>query len=149
MLPLQAPEIYPKTQQAKSNRVPKFKQRPFVTKCQQPKLSRPSFPLLRCSCCSRSSSPLLPLFPLFPLLPAIAPPKRTKIPILCSKCPKMRIPKAKKAQKPRFCARNARKRRFRRAKKHKNLDFVLGRKGISTGKRGNWHREAQPQRRLS
>ena len=29
------------------------------------------------------------------------------------------------AQKPRFCAREARKRGFRRAKKHKNLDFVL------------------------
>ena len=128
MLPLQAPEIYPKTQQAKSNRVPKFKQRPFVTKCQQPKLSRPSFLLLLLLWLL----PLLPLLsllsllPLLPLLPAIAPPKRTKIPILCSKCPKMRIPKAKKAQKPRFCARNARKRRFRRAKKHKNLDFVLG-----------------------
>ena len=32
--------------------------------------------------------------------------KSTKPSILCSKCPKMRIPKAKKAQKPRFCARN-------------------------------------------
>ena len=31
--------------------------------------------------------------------------KRTKMPILCSKYPKMRVPKAKKAQKPRFCAR--------------------------------------------
>ena len=28
-------------------------------------------------------------------------------------------------QKPRFCARNARKRGFRRPKTHKNLDFVL------------------------
>ena len=30
-----------------------------------------------------------------------------------------------RAQKPRFCAQNARKRGFRRAKAHKNLDFVL------------------------
>ena len=35
--------------------------------------------------------------------------KRTKTPILCSKCPKMGVLKAKKAQKPRFCAREARK----------------------------------------
>ena len=50
---------------------------------------------------------------------------RTKTPILCSKSPKTGVSKAKSAQKPRFCARNARKRGFRRAKKHKNLDFVL------------------------
>ena len=31
--------------------------------------------------------------------------KRTKTPILCSKCPKTGVSKAKKAQKPRFCAR--------------------------------------------
>ena len=31
--------------------------------------------------------------------------KRTKTPILCSKCPKTRVSKPKKAQKPRFCAR--------------------------------------------
>ena len=31
--------------------------------------------------------------------------KRTKTSILCSKCPKMGVLKAKKAQKPRFCAR--------------------------------------------
>ena len=31
--------------------------------------------------------------------------KSTKTPILCSKCPKMRVPKAKSAQKCRFCAR--------------------------------------------
>ena len=31
--------------------------------------------------------------------------KRTKTSILCSKCPKTRVPEAKKAQKPRFCAR--------------------------------------------
>ena len=37
----------------------------------------------------------------------------------------MWVPKGKSAQKPRFCARNARKRGFRRAKAHKNLDFVL------------------------
>ena len=37
----------------------------------------------------------------------------------------MRIPKGKSAQKPRFCARNARKWGSRRAKAHKNLDFVL------------------------
>ncbi|MDD7071397.1 MAG: hypothetical protein SPH62_05250, partial [Candidatus Egerieousia sp.] len=29
------------------------------------------------------------------------------------------------AQKPRFCARNSRKRGFRKAKAHKNPDFVL------------------------
>ena len=33
------------------------------------------------------------------------PKKRTKMPILCSKSPKTRVPKAKKAQKCRFCAR--------------------------------------------
>ena len=53
------------------------------------------------------------------------PQKRTKTPILCSKCPKTRAPKAKKAQKPRFCARKARKWGFWRVKAHKNLDFVL------------------------
>ena len=37
------------------------------------------------------------------------PQKRTKTPILCSKCPKMRVPDPKSAQKLRFCARNARK----------------------------------------
>ena len=51
--------------------------------------------------------------------------KRTKTPILCSKRPKTGVPKANSAQKPRFCARNARKRGFRKAKAHKNLDFVL------------------------
>ena len=51
--------------------------------------------------------------------------KRTKTPISCSKSPKMGVPEAKSAQKPRFRARNARKQGFRRAKKHKNLDFVL------------------------
>ena len=49
----------------------------------------------------------------------------TKTPILCSKRPKTGVPKPKKAQKPRFCAQNARKWGFRRAKAHKNLDFVL------------------------
>ena len=49
----------------------------------------------------------------------------TKSPIMCSKCPKTRVPKAKKAQKTRFCARNAQKQGFRRLKKHKNPDFVL------------------------
>ena len=49
----------------------------------------------------------------------------TKMPILCSKRPKMGVPKAKKAQKPRFCARNARKWGFQTRKAHKNLDFVL------------------------
>ena len=34
--------------------------------------------------------------------------KRTKTSILCSKCPKLGVPKAKKAQKPRFCAREER-----------------------------------------
>ena len=52
--------------------------------------------------------------------------KRTKTSILCSKGPKTGVPKGKKAQKPRFCARNARKQGFQRAKKHKNPDFVLG-----------------------
>ena len=70
--------------------------------------------------------------------------KRTKTSILCSKGSKTRVRKAKKAQKPRFCARKARKWGFRRAKAHKNADFVLERPGIGTGKRGNWHREAQP-----
>ena len=74
---------------------------------------------------------LLLLFSLFPLLlavaPAVAPPKRTKMPILCSKVPKMGIPKAKSAQKPGFCARNVRKRGSRRQKAHKNPDFVLER----------------------
>ena len=31
--------------------------------------------------------------------------KRTKTSILCSKCPKLGVPKAKSAQKPHFCAR--------------------------------------------
>ena len=70
--------------------------------------------------------------------------KRTKIPILCSKCPKTRVPKGKSAQKPRICARKARKRGFRSPKKHKNPDFVLGKKDIGSGKRRYWHREAQP-----
>ena len=122
MLPLQAPEIYPKTQQAKSNRVPKFKQSPIVTKCQQPKLSRPSFLLLLLL-------PLLLLLSLLPLLPAIAPavapPTRTKTSILCSKCPKTGVPEAKSAQKPRFCAQKARKQGFQTAKAHKNPNFVL------------------------
>ena len=51
--------------------------------------------------------------------------KRTKMPILCSKCPKTRVSEGKSAQKCRFCAQNARKRGSRRPKKHKNLDFVL------------------------
>ena len=37
----------------------------------------------------------------------------------------MGVSKGKSAQKPRFCAREARKRWFRRVKAHKNLDFVL------------------------
>ena len=49
----------------------------------------------------------------------------TKTPILCSKSPKMGVPEPKKAQKPRFCARNAPKQGFQRAKAHKNLNFVL------------------------
>ena len=120
MLPLQAPEIYPKTQQAKSNRVPKFKQRPFVTKCQQPKLSQPSFLLLhcsRCSCCYRCYR--------------------------CYRCSRYSWPSPQpwphqSAQKCRFCARNARKRGSRRPKKHKNLDFVLempGNEGFRPQKR--------------
>ena len=70
--------------------------------------------------------------------------KRTKTSILCSKRPKTGVQKAKSAQKPRFCDRKARKRGFHPPKKHKNLDFVLERIGIGTGKRVNWHREAQP-----
>ena len=53
--------------------------------------------------------------------------KSTKTSILCSKCQKTWVPDRKSAQKPQFCARNARKRGSRRPKKHKNLDFVLGR----------------------
>ena len=34
--------------------------------------------------------------------------KRTKTPILCSKCPKTRVPDPKSAQKPQFCAREDR-----------------------------------------
>ena len=49
----------------------------------------------------------------------------TKTPILCSKCPKTWVSKAKSAQEPRFCARNARKQGFQSQKAHKNLDFVL------------------------
>ena len=52
--------------------------------------------------------------------------KRTKTSILCSKCPKTVVPKAKSAQKCGFCARKARKWGFRRVKTHKNPDFVLG-----------------------
>ena len=63
--------------------------------------------------------------------------KRTKTSILCSKCPKTRVPDPKNAQKCRFCARNARKWGSRRPKAHKNLDFVLGRKGIGIRERGN------------
>ena len=70
--------------------------------------------------------------------------KSTKTPILCSKCPKTGVPKGKSAQKPQFCAQNARKWGFRKPKKHKNLDFVLGKKGICGGKRRYWHRKAQP-----
>ena len=51
--------------------------------------------------------------------------KRTKTPILCSKCLKMGVPEGKSAQKPRFCARKAQKRGSRTTKKHKNADFVL------------------------
>ena len=53
--------------------------------------------------------------------------KSTKTLILCSKCPKMGVSEGESAQKPRFCARKARKRGFRKAKAHKNLDFVLER----------------------
>ena len=48
----------------------------------------------------------------------------TKTSILCSKHPKMRVPKAKNAQKPRFCARNARNWGSRRQKAHKKAVFV-------------------------
>ncbi len=59
----------------------------------------------------------------------------TKTPILCLKRPKIGVPKGKSAQKPQFCAQNARKWGFRKPKKHKNPDFVLGKKGIGSGKR--------------
>ena len=59
----------------------------------------------------------------------------TKNPILCSKGGKTGEKLPFLTQKPRFCARKARKRGFRRSKAHKNADFVLG-------KRGKWHREA-------
>ena len=49
----------------------------------------------------------------------------TKMPILCSKCPKMRVPDPKSAQKLRFCARIGQKRGFQTPKAHKNSDFVL------------------------
>ena len=58
----------------------------------------------------------------------------TKTPILCSKSPKTGVPDPKSAQKPRFCARNARKQGFRRAKAHKNADFVLEKTEIGIGK---------------
>ena len=67
--------------------------------------------------------------------------KSTKTPILCSKCPKTGVPKGKSAQKPQFCAQNARKWGFRKPKKHKNPDFVLGKKGSGSGKRKYWHRK--------
>ena len=51
--------------------------------------------------------------------------KRTKTLILCSKCPKTRVPDPKSAQKCRFCARKARKWGLGRAKAHKKPDFVL------------------------
>ena len=49
----------------------------------------------------------------------------TKTPILCSKSPKMGVLEGKSAQKSRFCARNALKWGFWKAKAHKNADFVL------------------------
>ena len=67
--------------------------------------------------------------------------KSTKTSILCSKSPKTGVPEAKSAQKSRFCARNARKWGFRKPKKHKNPDFVLGKKGSGSGKRKYWHRK--------
>ena len=48
----------------------------------------------------------------------------TKMPILCSKRPKIGVPDRKSAQKPRFCAQNARKQGFQTPKTHKNADFV-------------------------
>ena len=65
------------------------------------------------------------------------PQKRTKTSILCSKCSKTGVPDPKSAQKTRFRSRNARKRGFRTPKAHKNLDFVLGERGIGTRERGN------------
>ena len=65
----------------------------------------------------------------------------TKTTILCLKRPKIGVPKGKSAQKPQFCAQNARKWGFRKPKKHKNPDFVLGKKGIGSGKRKYWHRK--------
>ena len=77
------------------------------------------------------------------------PQKRTKMPILCSKVPKTGVTKGKKAQKCRFCSRKARKWGFQRQKAHKNPDFVLGKKGIGSGKRRYWHREACREGQLS
>ena len=68
-------------------------------------------------CLARTPSFAFPM-PLTPL-------PSTKMPILCSKRPKMVVSDPKSAQKPRFCARKARKRRSRRQKAHKNPDFVL------------------------
>ena len=63
--------------------------------------------------------------PLSPSRCHLSPFPSTKMPILCSKCPKTGVPEGKSAQKPRFCARNARKWGFQSQKAHKNLDFVL------------------------
>ena len=51
----------------------------------------------------------------------------TKMPILCSKSPKMRVSNPKSAQKPRFCARNARKRGFQTPKSTKTPILCSGR----------------------
>ena len=59
----------------------------------------------------------------------------TKNPILCSKGGKTGEKSPFLTQKPRFCARKGRKWGFRRAKAHKNLDFVLEKTGIGIGKR--------------
>ena len=75
--------------------------------------------------------------PLFEHLHAMTLFPSTKTPILCSGGAKTREKLPILTQKWRFCARNARKWGFRRAKAHKNPDFVLGRKGIGTRERGN------------
>ena len=49
----------------------------------------------------------------------------TKMPILCSKSPKIGVPDPKKAQKPQFCARQPRKRGFETPQKHTNAAFSL------------------------
>ena len=72
--------------------------------------------------------------PLFERLHAMTLFPSTKNPILCSGGAKTRGKSPILTQKWRFCARNARKHGFRRAKAHKNPDFVLEKTGIGIEK---------------